>query len=229
MKKILLLLIVLLPTIASAQMRCYQFGMHGTFPDWRDTSCIACTGDLALMSVIQTQLALPVAQRDKHISGNIAGGDAGVNHNGSHNFLWHFIPGEWGLADLSAELCDGRPYTDVDLDTNYWIHTVQYFCPWSSYVQKEIATTSIGGPGPDDIQLAVYPNPVVQYVTITGNKPVNSLLILTDVCGRVVHSLPLDLRAGIPFTTDLGHLPAGAYFLRLEQEHTVFTGRLVKM
>jgi len=229
MKKIFLLLIVLLPLAATAQLRCYQFAMHGSFPDWRDTSCIACTGDLALMAQIQTQLALPAAQRDKHISGNIAGGDDGVNHNGPHSFLWHFIPGEWGLADLSAEVCDGRPYNDVDLDTNYWIHTVQYFCPWSSYVQKEIASTSIGGPDNNDIQLALFPNPVVQYATIVSNKTVHSRLTVTDIYGRVVHTLPLDLKAGAPFTTDLGHLPPGTYFLRLGQEHDSFTGRLVKL
>ena len=229
MKKLLLFFTLLLPVLASAQMHCYQFGMHGFFSPWQDTSFVACTSDTQVIADIQAQLALPVAQRSKHINGDIAGGDDGVNHNGSHNFLWHFIPGQWGLADFSAEVCDGRPYTDVDADTSYWIHTVGFFCPWSSYVQKEIAAAGIGGPGKEDIQLAVFPNPVIKQATIVAGKPLNGTMQLTDPYGRIVYTQTLYLRAGQPFTLNLGNLAAGVYLIRITHDHQLLTGRLAKI
>ena len=41
------------------------------------------------------------------------------------------------LAEISMEVCDGLP-SDVEKDLDYWVDTVKRFCPWNSFVKKEI-------------------------------------------------------------------------------------------
>jgi len=35
------------------------------------------------------------------------------------------------LADLTIEVCDGRP-SHLDRDLDYWIGTVERYCPWGA-------------------------------------------------------------------------------------------------
>ena len=96
---------------------------------------VAVTSDSAVIAVVNSQLAKPVAERKMHINGKIERG------NGGHNLAWswHFTPNQWSLAEMSMELCDGWPgFVEENLD--YWIDTVGRFCPWSSYVKSEITT-----------------------------------------------------------------------------------------
>jgi hypothetical protein len=45
---------------------------------------------------------------------------------------------DWHLTDLSIEIYDGRPYSDLDKSPAYWFDTVKRFSPWNSYIKKEI-------------------------------------------------------------------------------------------
>jgi hypothetical protein len=38
---------------------------------------------------------------------------------------------------MSVEMCDGLP-SAVDADLSYWLDTAGTFCPWDSYVLREI-------------------------------------------------------------------------------------------
>jgi hypothetical protein len=51
----------------------------------------------------------------------------GTRENRGH--AWHLR--DVRLADVTIELCDGRP-SDVDRHLAYWVGTVERFCPWAA-------------------------------------------------------------------------------------------------
>lgn len=115
----------------------YQVRMKTPPVEWRDSAFIIATKDPQLITEATQQLKLPVAQR-KLVNGALLPGNAGYNRNAGHQFKWHFDESNWKFADASIEIFDGRPYSDVDADTRYWLHTMKRFAPWSSYIAKEI-------------------------------------------------------------------------------------------
>jgi hypothetical protein len=92
---------------------------------------------MGLIRQIEAQLALPVDQR-KIVIGSLVKGSGGYNKTGAHEFKWRFREDDWQLTDLSIEIYDGRPHSDVDLQIDYWIDTVKRFSPWSSYIKREV-------------------------------------------------------------------------------------------
>ncbi|MES1226244.1 MAG: hypothetical protein ABUT20_62790 [Bacteroidota bacterium] len=115
----------------------YEIGTKTPPPDWRDSIFIVATGNAGLVAEINQQLALPVAQR-KMVSGKLVAGSGGYNKNAGHEFAWHFKEDNWQLAELSAEIYDGRPYSDLDIDIHYWLDTVERFAPWQAYIKREV-------------------------------------------------------------------------------------------
>ena len=63
------------------------------------------------------------------VSGRIVRGDGDFNTPWS----WHLDPLSIEVPDASIELCDGRP-SMVQSNLDYWVDTVQRFCPWSARV-----------------------------------------------------------------------------------------------
>ncbi len=120
--------------------RYYEIGFHTDNHEWRDTSFVvaAVASDTQLINQINAQLALPEEKRNKIVVGSLSAGDAGYNKNGPYSFKWHLNEQDWSLTDMTVEIYDGKPYTDVDLHNSYWMNTVKRFGPWSSYVKKEI-------------------------------------------------------------------------------------------
>ena len=110
----------------------FRFGMRGDIGGAEDF--IAVTLNRDIIAQARGQLALPDSERTLHINGPIERG------NGDHNldWGWHFIPNAWILSGSSVEVCDGGPQ-GVEDDLDYWIDTVQSFCPWSYYVKTEIS------------------------------------------------------------------------------------------
>ena len=107
----------------------YLFG----FTDSPEFNFVAVTTDSLVISQLEAQLALPEGKRLMHLNGPIGRGDGGHNLN----WDWHFLPGEWLLAEVSIELCDGTPsYVNDNLD--YFVDTVGQYCPWGSYVLKKL-------------------------------------------------------------------------------------------
>lgn len=94
---------------------------------------IAKTSDPGVIARVEQELAKPFDQRNMHINGVIERGNPGYNSDWS----WHFVEGQWDLAEISAEVCDGRPgFVEEDLD--YWVDDVGRFCPWGARVKGEV-------------------------------------------------------------------------------------------
>jgi hypothetical protein len=66
------------------------------------------------------------------ISGELLPGDGGFNHP----WAWHLDPTTVHVADLSIELCDGRP-SFIEDDIAYWFDSVGRFCPWGAKVVRQ--------------------------------------------------------------------------------------------
>ena len=115
----------------------YEVGFKTNTSDWRDSSFIVATADSSLISEIETQLGLPPWQR-KIVTGGLVRGNGGYNKNASHEFKWRFKEDDWELTELSIEIYDGTPYSDVDTNIDYWLNTVKRFAPWSSYIKRKV-------------------------------------------------------------------------------------------
>jgi hypothetical protein len=48
---------------------------------------------------------------------------------------WHIDSEDIQMADFTIELCDGTP-SQVEANLDYWVDTVQRFCPWSAQITK---------------------------------------------------------------------------------------------
>lgn len=64
-----------------------------------------------------------------HVTGKLARGDGGFNSP----WPWHLEPDSVRMAEVSIELCDGRPSL-IEEDLEYWIETVGSYCPWGSSI-----------------------------------------------------------------------------------------------
>lgn len=115
----------------------YEVGFKSNNANWRDTAFIVRTSDTTFIKQIEAQLALPIAQR-KLVTGALVAGSGGYNKNAAHEFKWHFNETDWHLADVTIEIYDGKPYTDIDLNYNYWMGNVKRFGSWSSYIRKKL-------------------------------------------------------------------------------------------
>lgn len=63
------------------------------------------------------------------INGALEPGDGGFNAPWS----WHMVPATVQAPDMAIEVCDGRP-SMVEADLDYWLETVDRFCPWGAVV-----------------------------------------------------------------------------------------------
>jgi hypothetical protein len=68
-----------------------------------------------------------------NISGTLAAGPGGVNEP----WGWHLLPASVHVADMTAEVCDGRP-SFVEEDLDYWLGTVKQYCPWGVKVVARV-------------------------------------------------------------------------------------------
>jgi hypothetical protein len=118
-------------------LRYFEVGLKTTPDDWRDSAYVVATSNAQLLTLVEAELNKPLHQR-KIIAGDLAAGSAGYNKNAGHPFNWHLKENKWELTDLTIEIIDGRPYSDVEVNINYWLDTVKRFGPWGSYIKREI-------------------------------------------------------------------------------------------
>lgn len=213
---ILIILFSLLVNESYAQVKCYRFSLTAQSPDWRDSSCVACTSDPDVIADVNQQLSIPFMQRNKHINGAIAAGNAYVNKNAHYNFLWHFKVNEWSLREMSMEVCDGRPYSDVDLDTAYWLNTIGFFCPWSSIVAAEIPATGLRNISGGYVDIALYPNPASDKVSVAFAEDFDGHISIYDLRGYKIYNRQLNQPGGSTAVLDISGIANGQYVLRLE-------------
>lgn len=121
------------------EWRFFEVAIRNASPDnWRDSSFVVATKNAALLQKIEAQLALPEANRTKIVAGKLAKGNGGYNANSTHSFKWRIQEDDWDLVDLTIELSDGRPHSDVDVNFDYWMKSVKRYTPWGSYIKREI-------------------------------------------------------------------------------------------
>ena len=115
----------------------YEVGFKSGNADWRDTAFVVRTNSPQLIQKADVQLELPLDERQL-VAGGLVSGSGGYNKNASHEFKWHFKEDDWNLVDVTIEIYDGKPYTDVDKDLSYWLETVKRFGSWGSYIKKKL-------------------------------------------------------------------------------------------
>jgi hypothetical protein len=216
--------LILLPVFAlllngslSAQpLRYFEFTTQCGHGNWQDTSFIAATADPAVIDSVLTDLDKPYEER-RFISGAIDLGDGGYNHNAGHWFLWHFIPGQWELAEMAIEVCDGCPYSDVDADTSYWVGNLGMFCPWSGKPAREIGELVKVDPAGAENRISVYPNPAGCRVFLHRSSASPLCITINGLQGQKILELT-------NFSGEEINLPAlneGLYFLRCQEENDI--------
>ncbi len=97
---------------------------------------VAWTVDPAVINDVQEQLALPQDERAKHINGVIKRLPEACSELNTP-WSWYFEPGEWQLAEISIEVCDGNPQF-VEDNLSEFTDNVGRYCPWSAFVLREI-------------------------------------------------------------------------------------------
>ena len=115
----------------------YEVGFKSTNADWRDTAFVVRTNNLQLIQKADVQLELPLSER-KIVTGGLVSGSSGYNKNAAHEFKWHFKEDDWNLVDVTVEIYDGKPFTDIDSNLSYWLDTVKRFGSWGSYIRKKL-------------------------------------------------------------------------------------------
>lgn len=172
-------------TVRSQTMRYFEFSVDCGHGKWQDTSFIAAASDPEVIDTVLANLSRPKDQR-KFISGAIDYGNNGVNHNASHWFLWHFIPNKWTLTDMSIEIYDGCPNSDLDADTAYWIGKLGHFAPWSGIPAREVSKPT----GINDVnrknEMLIYPNPVKDELILDINDGNPATVILLNSTGQPI-------------------------------------------
>lgn len=206
------LLIFMLGTsknLSAQTMRYFEFKANCTSCPWQDTSFIACTNDQALIDTVLNEIMLPENQR-RLLNGPIAYGNGGFNHNGSHWFLWHHIPNQWSLTEIAMEVCDGRPFSDVDANPTVWIDTIGYFCPWTSFPTREVAEPN-HLPEKNENTIQLFPNPASNILFITGLSPSSRIEVINSI-GQSLYGLNGD---STTVSISVDFLPNGCYWLKI--------------
>jgi len=212
--------------LPAQNQRCFLFAMRGheMHPewDWRDTAFVACTSDPQLIQEVLAEINKPLQDR-RMINGAIEYGHGGHNHNGSYWFGWHFRPEEWSLAEFSIELCDGRPYSDVELNRAYWVEQVGRFCPWTSAPLREVSVSGmLRHLSPS---LPLFPNPATHRLTLRLPNHLPSVwLTFYNASGIMAFRAYLTRP---PWEVDISTLQTGLYTIEIHSEAFTGTSRLV--
>ena len=228
MKKHLLSICILLCISLHSQaqtLRYFEFNTSCGYNETRDNSFIAATSNTDLINSVLAEIAKPIEER-KFINGPIDFGNGGHNKNGSYWFNWHFIPDQWELADSATEVCDGCPYTDVELNTNYWVNTVKYFCPWSGKPIQEVSEPLNVNQSNGLNNLTFYPNPAKKNIYFKWNTQDGFKVELFDVSGKALKTYNLTKQQP---TINITSLPQGIYFMKITKQHQTVVKKLIIM
>lgn len=212
------------------QPKYYQVKEKLSIPseDWRDTLFVVKVSDPLMQAEFDQELSLDWEVRSKIISGALQAGNGGFNRNDSHCFSWHMIDESVHLADLTTEVCDGKPYQDCELSN--FVENVGFFCPWGMNLWAEI-------PPPQDCNLAVdsntfnivkvYPNPFSDKIYFETER-INSELevAIYNSLGILVYSKKIESRQENEIS--LQDITSGVYILVLRYNNMVFQKRIIK-
>lgn len=220
--KILILFIMFNLTCNAQVTRYFEFSSNeSNYTNWRDTTFIASVSNQVVIDSVLANLARPFEER-KFISGPITLGNGGVNKNASHWFLWHFIPDQWNLSEMSPTICQGLPYTMVDTNVNYWVNTIGMYCPTSYRPVREVSNPLLGSTNPENqMDLIIYPVPTNDYLYFEWNENMDKIkLSIVNTLGQVIMTSNLNKQNNI---VNVSQLSNGVYYARLESEDNKVT------
>ncbi len=229
MKNLILVSILILTSglFSQAQtVRYFEFTTDCGHGNWQDTTFIASTSNQILIDSVLANLDRPLNER-KFINGPIDYGNGGHNHNATHWFLWHFIPNQWNLVELAAEVCDGCPYTDLDSDTAYWVETIGYHCPWSGQPVREVLIPTGVNEQNLENEILIFPNPFSAQLSIDfSSNHLFSHCIISDILGREITRLNALKKEKLIW--DSNDLTEGVYVVSVVGESEIHSFKVVK-
>jgi hypothetical protein len=83
---------------------------------------------------IERAEALLASGAENNVHGTLRRGSGRFNAP----YSWHLDPATVTFPDLTMEVCDGRPQSDVQSDVDYWVDTVKYYCPWGARIVARV-------------------------------------------------------------------------------------------
>jgi hypothetical protein len=94
-------------------------------------------------TIAEARAIIAGRQGQKIVSGRLVSGSGGYNRDPltGREWSWHLDPASIELAEMTIELCDGRP-SFVQDDPSYWLSSVGQFCPWTGVLRKELDSPS---------------------------------------------------------------------------------------
>jgi hypothetical protein len=101
-------------------------GLLVTFDVVGEEYSIFITGEAAIEQVFAVQRGESEATIP---SGRLITGSVFYNEP----WTWHIDPEDIHMAEVTIELCDGTP-SQVEDNLDYWLETVERFCPWSAEI-----------------------------------------------------------------------------------------------
>ncbi|MBN2487197.1 MAG: T9SS type A sorting domain-containing protein [Bacteroidales bacterium] len=194
----------------SQTLRYFEFKTECGHGNWQDTSFIAATSNEGVIGDLLLELKKPFEER-KFINGTISRGHGGHNRNAGHWFKWHFTPGDWELAEMAIEVCDGCPYSDLDADTAYWIGNIGRYCPWSGRPIREIEAS---GQAQNALENArVFPNPAKNLLNVSLFSYGKANYFIFNLMGiQLLNGYLSDIHTSI----NIEELNTGLYFLIID-------------
>ena len=78
--------------------------------------------------------ALLASGAAQNVHGTLKRGNGGFNMS----YSWHLDPATVTFPDLTMEICDGRPNSEVEAEVDYFIDTVKYYCPWGAKIIAKV-------------------------------------------------------------------------------------------
>ncbi len=159
----------------------------------------------------------PATRTLNFIHNNILLPDSNVNEAASHGYVWYRIKPVSGLS-LGAQIPN----------------TAGIYFDFNTVVTTNTAITEIVNPvGLTEISsnndFISYPNPATGTVMLTFNKPLSTTcnIEILDARGNQVKSMKVGTLNN-RISLDMEKLSSGAYFIRVQSQDAVYTGKIIK-
>lgn len=187
------------------------------------TSFVVATSDTSAINDVLNDITLPIDQR-RFISGNVANGNGGFNHDGTNWQTWHFIPDEWQLTSSNVEHCDGIS-SNIGNNPSLIAGDTIYFCPWDSYPFQEVYNPGLSIEDLNsNIKITVYPNPSSDKIFFEWASSDNLSINIYNVTGQHILSTNISKQQN---EIDVKRFRKGLYFVIIRDGKNIGTKKLI--
>lgn len=136
--------------------------------------------------------------------------------NSADAYISHYVNAAWDVTATAAASANGSGRMELSRSG------VTSLSPFAVFD----GATSVGVDEAEELTVSFYPNPVVDVVTYTlDGQNGNTFIDWVDASGKVVAS---EIAQGTQGTLDVSALSAGLYTVRIINENSVTTARMVK-